>query len=239
MEIQTIINDALKEPNELDNIKLAKISGFNDKEIEMVKLFWEPAFNKSWLYLSSEIIHDHLGYKESKQSSADFYKKMRTLYIENIDYKEVAKDHDIIKYYENFLVRNISYQDKHGGSNKKYYIITGETFKKMCMRANTTKGNETCDYFIKVESLVIIMTKYLMERIKLEQQRQLQEKEQLLLESKEAYERQQQELEEAKQKNLNLRTIIKNTQMHDYDGYLYFVTNKQYSLENHYLSFFN
>jgi hypothetical protein len=34
------------------------------------------------------------------------------------------------------------------------------------MRANTKNGDETCNYFIKVESLIITMSKYLVEKIK-------------------------------------------------------------------------
>ena len=40
----------------IDEIKLAEIAKFTPKEISMLKLFWNPCFNSTWIYLSDEII---------------------------------------------------------------------------------------------------------------------------------------------------------------------------------------
>lgn len=221
-----IVNISLQE-NELDHIKLAKIAGFNDQEIEMVQLFWDVTFNKSWLLITSELVHNQLGYKKTESSLRDLYKKMKEFYKNEIEYKEVTKDHELVEFYYKNLPGNISRQDKHGGSNKKYYIITGETFKKMCMRANTVKGNETCDYFIKVESLCNIMSKYLIEKFKIEQQKQLEEKQKLLEEKEKA-------LQISESKNLKLTTFIKENEKVKEDGWIYIATTRQYSQNNIY-----
>lgn len=234
MEVQAIISNALKEEYELDNIKLAKIAGFNDKELEMIKMFWEPAFNKSWIYLSSEIIHEYFGYKKSDSSIKDFNRKMKETYKENIDYKEVNKNHEIVEYYKSWNQDRNPGLKTRDGALRKYYIITGETFKKMCMRANTVKGDETCDYYIKIESLCNIMSKYLIEKLRLDQQKQLQEKEQLLLESKEAFEQQTKALELSESKNLKLKQKIQNDKVYKLEGWVYLATNEQYALQNHF-----
>jgi phage anti-repressor protein len=210
-----IIQNALEITN-FDHIKLAELAGFNEKELIMVKLFWEPAFNKSWIYLSTEIIHDYFGYKKMEYSTRDFHKKMRENYKKDIDYIEVDKDHELIEIYlKNYQDLNLS-SKYGGGALKKYYIITGEVLKKMCMRANTVKGNETCDYFIKVEYLCRLMSDYTIEKLK---------QDSLKLE---------QEINIAKNKNLNLITKIKVDSMHKPDGYVYLVTCNQYEAENHF-----
>ena len=33
-------------------------------------------------------------------------------------------------------------------------VMTVKTFKKMCMKANTSKSNEIHDYFIKLEEII-------------------------------------------------------------------------------------
>ena len=205
---KTIIELAIKE-NDIDHIHLAKLAGFNEKELEMVKLFWEPAFNKQWMYLSSEIIHVYFGYKKSDSSMGDFYKKMKDVYKKNIDYHEVTKDHDVIKFYENFYLEKNPGTLNVPGNRAKYYIITGEAFKKMAMRANTKKGDETCDYFIKVETLCSLMSQYIIEKLKLENQKIIEIKDQLLIESQEIIKKQEAALKLVEEDNKWIQLISK------------------------------
>lgn len=95
--MEIIIQNALKIKN-INNIELAKLAGFNNNEIQMLEMFWDSAFNQSWILLSSEIIHEHLGYKKTKSSCSDFYRKVKEVYRENIDYKEVDKNNDVVKF---------------------------------------------------------------------------------------------------------------------------------------------
>jgi phage anti-repressor protein len=148
--------------NDLDYIELAKIFGFNDNEIKMLIVFWDPFYNKSWIYVSTEIIHDTFGYTKNTSSSTTIYKKLTNQFEEGLEYKEVTKDHKLVVEYEK-AKKN---KETRGGALKKYFIITGETLKSMCMMANTTKGKETRLYFIKVESLCAFVTKYTIAKLK-------------------------------------------------------------------------
>ena len=54
----------------------------------------------------------------------NLYDKLQKEFENEIDYKTVNKDHDLVKFYsENFP------NGKLAGNLKKYYIITGETYK--------------------------------------------------------------------------------------------------------------
>jgi hypothetical protein len=48
----------------------------------------------------------------------------------------------------------------------------------MGMKANTKKGDDTCDYFIKLEELCSLMTKYTIEKLKLESREAIEIKDQ-------------------------------------------------------------
>ena len=56
----------------IDEIKLAEIANFTQKEISMLKLFWNPCFNSTWIYLSDEIILNFLTNETGKYSINHF-----------------------------------------------------------------------------------------------------------------------------------------------------------------------
>jgi hypothetical protein len=139
---------------------LAKLMGFTDKEILMLKLYWDPCFNKSWLYLSDELILENLTNDNGKTAIANFYTRILIPnYEENSDYKQVTIDNKIIKsWLTTMLTTNSNYKP---ASNKKYYLVTGESYKCMLMASKAKKGKETRKYYIKVEGLANTMTKYI------------------------------------------------------------------------------
>ncbi len=119
--------------------------------------------------MSDKIIYEYFGYKKNKTSNSDFYKRMKKQYKQDIDHKEISSDDELVKLYEKFYPEIfLGKKNARGGSLKKYYAITGEAFKKMGMRANTKRGEEICDYFIKVESLASLMTKCVIKKLELE-----------------------------------------------------------------------
>ena len=84
---------------ELTNQQLAEHMGFSSDEQRMLYMFWEPAFNGNWIYLSPTMITQDMGYKQI----SSFYKiTLRPNYIENIDFKEIKKDDDLVKTYEEY-----------------------------------------------------------------------------------------------------------------------------------------
>jgi phage anti-repressor protein/uncharacterized C2H2 Zn-finger protein len=228
----------VKDIEEFTHLDLAKLAGFNEKELKMVEIFWDAAYNKSWIYLSSELIHEYLGYKKTNSSVNDFYRIMKSQFTNEIDYKEVSKDHEIVKYFEKFYHGLGHSKEKRGGALKKYYIVTGETLKMMAMMANTTKGRETRNYFLKVEGLCSLMSKYIVEKVKQEAIKQKEEaNEKLLKQQEEAaaqLAKQMELLKISESKNLNLTSSILNEKLHTVNGYVYLATCKQYSSLNHY-----
>ena len=97
------INDMLKKYNytEVSNQQLAEHLNFSEEEQKMIELFWEPAFNGSWIYLNDEIILSQLTNEKGKNSLYNFYTRVLLTedYKENVDYKQINKDDELIKEY--------------------------------------------------------------------------------------------------------------------------------------------
>jgi hypothetical protein len=159
----------------LDEIQLAKLTGFTDKQIILLKLFWGSAFNDSEIYLSDELILNHLTDEKGKDAIKHFIdRKLKDEFVENEDYCEADKNHElVVKYYENLSKTN-DFNEKKASPNlakplknvnlmtkRKYYIALGQTFKKLLMRASSKKGIETRDYYLKVEELCKTMHLYI------------------------------------------------------------------------------
>ena len=98
------INDMLKKYNytEVSNQQLAEHLNFTEEEQKMIQMFWEPAFNGSWIYLNDEIILGQLTKDTSKDALQNFYRRVLLTedYKENVDYKKINKDDELIKEYE-------------------------------------------------------------------------------------------------------------------------------------------
>jgi hypothetical protein len=211
-----IINQASQIEN-ITPIKLAEMSGFSDEELDFVKLFWEPAFNKSWIYLTKEMVVDWMGYKDGKDTMTHFYKQnLLKNYEENVDYKEVKKDDEIIKnfYSLNLANGNISAEHELPGNRAKYYIITGECLKCLLMSAQTPKGKIVRKIYIKTENLVVLMIEVVKQQqlIKMESELQIKDK----------------QIETLEESNIKVERAIKELHHMKIDGYIYLITTKQY-----------
>ena len=206
----------LKDNNHLDLAKYLgrELCGFTIDDEKYVDLFWEPTFNKSWLYLSDEVIIDWMGYKKSKSCISDFIREMKTKYVEHVDYREVTRDNE--------LVQTCCPGINRGKYNKKYYIITGEALKKMLIRAQTKQGDITCDYFIKVESLCGITTRAIFKYIQVQKENEL---EQVKQES-------QQQIAKLESKQLKLESFVRNIKKLDKTQLFYIGTTPNYAHQN-------
>jgi phage anti-repressor protein len=72
-------------------------------------------------------------------------KLLEKYFIEKKDYK--------------ILLRQMAEQDlenkkEHGGHNKEQIMLTVDTFKKFCLKANTKKSDEIHNYYIKLEKIL-------------------------------------------------------------------------------------
>lgn len=143
---------------------LVSLMGFTPEEADWVDKFWDLTFNNDWIYLSDEIITEWMGYSFNKSTITNFNKKILTSKFQiETDYKEVKKDHPLIQSCPPTNVGKISDSNgKWGGSNRKYYIINGQTLKTCLMLANTEQGKKVRQYYIKVESLAALMSHYVL-----------------------------------------------------------------------------
>jgi phage anti-repressor protein len=76
-------------------------------------------------------------------------------FIINKDYIETVEKLSLHKNLERSLLNN------KGGQNKEIIMMTPNTFKELCIQANTEKGKEVRKYYIKMEAIV---NKYLKEK---------------------------------------------------------------------------
>lgn len=199
---------------------LAKIANFTSEEIEFVKLFWDPTFNDSWIYISKEMVLEWFGYKDAKNTMSDFYSKLAKDYKKNVDFKEVNQNDEIIlkQCSGNLTNKTIPDSSGSGGHNKKYYLVNGECLKELLMSAQTARGKVVRKIYIKTEKLVLIMIKVV-------------NKQQLIIKDLEILTKNKQ-IENSKLKELDLKSEIKNMEIYKPNGFVYLTTTKQYSQHN-------
>ncbi len=160
-----LVQQALEHQNELTFLELARLAGFTEEEEKWAKIFWEPSFNSGWLYVSKEMLVEWFGHSEKDKALMSKFGQTLTSFVFNEDYKIIDKNHELVKFYKSkfYPLFKEGKKDNRGGALKKYYAVTGETFKVLLMMANTTKGRQIRKYFIKTESLTSLMNRYLTE----------------------------------------------------------------------------
>lgn len=211
----------------------------------VVDKFWHSIEDDNiWIYID-ENIAEWTGLLAKDGSFTDIYKSVKK-HLKDDEYKiydnfSDFKDEFIIKFYQ---VYKPDEQEQYKRGNKsKYLIVKPSAFKKWMMRIATSKGEEVCEYYIKLESL---FKKYLLYQSKCKdiknQQNQIQYQQQLLKleQDNKQLEQSQQELIIIKEKEKqNLISIIKSQSEyinklkhnnHCLDKqYFYILTNKQLS----------
>jgi len=209
--LQTVLTEFNHQ--KISHYDLAKHVGFTDKEMNMLKIFWEPAFNKSWFYLYPEFITDELGYK----SVGNFYSKVLfEKYIENIDYQKIDRNDELVK--KSYMEKNP--HRKIPGNKASFYKITGKTLKLVLMRARTSVALETHEYYIKIEELCMLMKDYVQELSVHKLQIQSDEH--------------AKQIEKEKKRNLVLTEFVTNIKAKEKTQIFYIVTTKQYTMRNRY-----
>lgn len=159
---QALIQYDYKEINET---QLAQVIGFTDEELQKLKILWIPAYSEGWIYLSDDIIYNQMTNTKSKDTIKDFINRQLLScedYEEDIHYKKITKDHDLIKMYEEFDSANLPNQNnasKQGA--KKYYAITGETYEDLLMKSKCKAGKNSRALYRKVVKLAKYMRDYI------------------------------------------------------------------------------
>lgn len=203
---------------DINNLYIAKSLGYTDEELKYVQLFWDPTFNGSWFYLTKLMVVEWFGFANNISTMAHFYERnLIKNYKKDIDYKEVDKNHEIVKKYylpdmENGMSNeSIDKKAELPGNRAKFYIITGNCLKRLIMTSHSEKGNQIRDYYIKTESLIPLMFEYI-------RQKEIKQKDL--------------EIQALKNKAMIMHSKIGNLTKYQLDGYIYLATNKYYAQNN-------
>jgi len=91
-------------------MQLAEHVGFSDREKQLLKLFWDHAFNESMIYLSDELIRTHLTTARCSTAVADFIRnKLKKEYEEGVDFVQLDKNDPLVQaYYAKLAIENSS-----------------------------------------------------------------------------------------------------------------------------------
>ncbi len=225
MELELIEKNIYRE--DVEAVELAKYIGanycnFDQNELEMMDVYWDVAFNKSWMYASNKMVSELFGYKVNESMMKDFGRKLKKEFRENIEYQIVTKDHELVK---KFNWETFPSKDPRGGALKKYYIITGKTFKDLLLNAGTTIGKQTRDYYIKIEDLAMTTMSAMVKCMRILSKRQEDE-------YKKDLELKKQELEKAAEKMLKLNDFVEAAQELKKDNIFYLATTNIYARQN-------
>ncbi len=138
--------------------QFAVTQGFNAEEIAMIRTFWDAAFNRSHIYLSDKIVKKYLVTSTKKDAVGDFIRRKLVVQYElGVDYIELKRTDPLVVEYA--AKENVRF-----GSTKRFYAVTGETYKSMLMSSNTPRGRQARKYFIKVENLARAMMQYILQQ---------------------------------------------------------------------------
>jgi hypothetical protein len=150
--------------------QLARYAGFNADEMSYLDVFWAPAFDDGWIYLTNEIILSQLTAQSNKNSISRFYKKMILMYSEGSEYIQLNANHPLVKHstfdvdrYTRSLQHSTFDVDRYNRSlqpKKLYYAVTGDVYKDLLIQANTAVGKVCRTYYRKTEKLCKMMFRY-------------------------------------------------------------------------------
>jgi hypothetical protein len=132
IQLKNQVEEILKKSNyaRLTEHELAKYVGFTDEEIKMLMLYWNAAFNESLIYLSDELILNHLTDEVKKDAIVHFIKR---ILIPNFktpdDYQKLNRSNELIAKFDSPNLANQKDKSKQGA--KQYYGVTGECWKKL------------------------------------------------------------------------------------------------------------
>ena len=150
-DLPELIQKALKNDITPSEKEFALLAGFNESEFNMLQTHWY--FNESnyWIYLTDEIIRDYFTIEKSKDSNTHFYKRnLVKNYTEDIDFKQVDKNHPLVQEHFKKSFFNMSH-------NKKYYIVSQECYKLLLLTSK--KGKEL---YLKITKMHKLKDKYIL-----------------------------------------------------------------------------
>ncbi len=183
--------------------------------------FWDSISDDKWIYLDDNLIL-WFGYSDIKHGKEQINKLIKKYIIENEDYKilnntEFNDNKSCVGVYgEQDLSKN------HGGHNKKYIIISPDSFKELCFYIGTNKSKEIKKYYIELEKVF----KFYLDYQKKFKELELEEKESLLKQKENI-------INEQKEKIMDMKVDFQHTKL-EFNDFVYIATNETYHKQNVY-----
>jgi phage anti-repressor protein len=181
----------------IENNPITKLTyDYNNKLLSKIKS--EFTNEEQQLFLTS--FYCYLNYHPTNDFVIDLDNVWKWLgFSQKIDAKRLL---------EKYFINNVDYKlalgipkaknesDKWGGHNKQNIQLNLKCFKKICLKAGTSKANQIHDYFIKLEDLL----HEVLEEESNELRKQLENKDKILLETKQTAEEEKNQLKKQKLK---------------------------------------
>ncbi len=134
---------------------VAHLLGFTEKEISMMRIYMQEGFNVSWVYLSDHIIESYLIIEKGKDRFRHFYDRVLLKnYTEGLDYMLVDRHHPLVamaRVGDPLQSPGLANETQVPGNRKKYYIVTGECYRRLLMKAGTEEGIKHIDALNEVK----------------------------------------------------------------------------------------
>lgn len=161
-EIQTALERHNFQP--IGRPEFGSIAGMTSEEMKFLDLFWDPSFNKGWLYLSDDMVRSQLTNEKGRDAVTHFNKRVLVTddYVLNTDYKQIEYDDPLIVLYLKSRTPNFTDGIKPKKiNNKMYYAVSGETYLDLLSKASTEGGKLVRVTFRKVANAARMMFEYI------------------------------------------------------------------------------
>lgn len=204
---------------QISNVDFCRdIFDFTETELNYLKMFWESTFNKSYIYLSDEIILDMLTDETGKNAVDHFIKRKLLKYEHGVDYIEIDNNDVLVQEYIKIVSPDLGNRKYNA---KKYFKVTGECLKSLLMESRASKGKEIRKYYIKIENAAICMKEVIVKLFQLNCDRELykmKQREQFLIKETEEFKIREDSLVRDKQELVNkLKNVTQvNTDLLEY-----------------------
>ena len=162
----------------IENNPIARLSDTYQNNL-LAKIKTNFTNNEQQLFISS--FYSYLNYDQKNDFVIDLDDVWKWLgYNQKIKAKDLLEKNFIINTDYKLLLSQSTQQKKHvrGGHNKETIMLNIRTFKRLCLKAGTTKADEIHEYYIKLEETLqeVIQEESNEIRLQLEQKNKLLEK---------------------------------------------------------------
>jgi hypothetical protein len=131
-------------------------------DLDIFDIIYNIIINKEWIYLTKEMVVNWMGYSDSKDTMNDLYKKLTKKYEENIDFKEVDQNDELVVKFRLENQSNMAY-----GNRAKFYLVTKKTLIILLMRSKASLSGRILEHFYYIYDLTFRYYEYQIIQLKL------------------------------------------------------------------------